>query len=345
MVEKGGRIMQKVCLGRTGLVVNKNGFGALPIQRVPMEDACRILRNAYEHEINFFDTARMYSDSEEKIGIALHAVRKEIIISSKTLATTAEEFWKDLHTSLLNLKTDYLDIYQFHNPTVMPQPGDQNGLYEAMIKAKKQGLIRYIGITNHRLQLALEAINSSLYDTIQFPFSYLATAEEINMVHLCEKENIGFICMKALAGGLITRSDVAYAFLSQYKVAPIWGIQSQQELEEFLSYNEDPPFFDDARKAFVQKEREELSGDFCRGCGYCMPCPVGIKINDCARMALMMRRSPQKFFINYEWYNEMKKIENCLHCGKCKQRCPYRLDIPALLEKNYENYKTFWGEI
>lgn len=170
MVEKGERIMQTVCLGRTGLVVNKNGFGALPIQRVPMEDACRILRNAYEHEINFFDTARMYSDSEEKIGIALNAVRKEIIISSKTLATTAEEFWKDLHASLLNLKTDYLDIYQFHNPTVMPQPGDQNGLYEAMIKAKKQGLIRYIGITNHRLQLVLEAINSSLYDTIQFPF-------------------------------------------------------------------------------------------------------------------------------------------------------------------------------
>ena len=333
--------MEMIRLGRTELHVTKNGFGALPVQRVDKDDAVKILRRAYEGGINYFDTARMYTDSEEKIGLALSDVRENIIISTKTTAKNVESFWRDLNTSLSLLKTDHIDIYQFHNPDFCPKPGDGTGLYEAMLEAKDKGMIRHIGITNHRLSVAEEAVRSGLYETLQFPFSYLAGEKEESLVRLCEKTDVGFICMKALAGGLITRSDVAYAFLAEYPVAPIWGIQRELELEEFLSYNEDPPKMDDEMREFVLREREELIGEFCRGCGYCAPCPQGIEIHTCARMSLLIRRSPVAGCLSESSREKMKKIEDCLSCGKCKQKCPYGLDIPTLLRKNYEDYKTF----
>ena len=162
--------MKTVVLGRTGIEVNRNGFGALPIQRITPEEAGKLLIKAYENGMNFFDTARSYSDSEFKIGLALSDVRENIIIATKTPSTTTEGFWKDLETSLSLLKTDYIDIYQFHNPSFCPKPGDGTGLYEAMVEAKEQGKIRFIGITNHRLHVAKEAVESGLYDTLQFPF-------------------------------------------------------------------------------------------------------------------------------------------------------------------------------
>ena len=188
---------------------------------------------------------------------------------------------------------------------------------------------------------AEEAVRSDLYATLQFPFSYLAGEQEAYLVRLCEEKDVGFICMKALAGGLITHSDVAYAFLDQYPVAPIWGIQKESELDEFLSYNDNPPALTEERLAFIEKERAELAGEFCRGCGYCMPCPVGIEINDCARMSLLLRRSPAAGHLTEAGQARMKKIEDCINCGQCKSRCPYGLDTPALLRKNYEDYKTF----
>ena len=333
--------MDTVRLGRTGLTVSKNGFGALPVQRVDTEEACRILRRAYEGGINYFDTARFYTDSEEKLGIALHDVRDKIILSSKTMATTVEGFWKDLHTSLQLLQTDFIDIYQFHNPAFCPKPGDGTGLYEAMLEAKARGMIRFIGMTNHRLSVAEESVQSGLYDTLQFPFSYLAGEQEEALVHLCAAQDVGFICMKALAGGLITRSDVAYAYLAGFPVAPIWGIQRMQELEEFLSYQENPPALTSERLAYIEAERRELAGNFCRGCGYCMPCPVGIEIHNCARMSLLLRRSPTASHLTPAGQAKMKKIEDCIHCGQCKAKCPYGLDTPSLLQKNYEDYLTF----
>ena len=333
--------MQTVRLGRTNLEVSKNGFGALPIQRISMDEAVALLRRAYEGGINYFDTAYGYSDSEEKLGCALHHVREHIILSTKTPATTAEVFWQHLRTSLQRLQTDYIDIYQFHNPAFCPKPGDGTGLYEAMLEAKAQGLIRHIGITNHRLSVAEEAVRSGLYETLQFPFSYLASEKEEALVHLCREHDVGFICMKALAGGLITHSDAAYAYLAQFPVAPIWGIQRMSELEEFLSYQDAPPALTEERRAFIEKERVELAGDFCRGCGYCMPCPAGIEINTCARMSLLLRRSPAAGHLSEAGQAKMRKIEDCLHCGQCQSRCPYGLDTPALLQRNYEDYKTF----
>ena len=333
--------MKTVRLGRTNITVNFNGFGALPVQRVTMEEAARILRKAYDRGIRFFDTARSYSDSEEKLGNALADVRGEIIIATKTPSTTVEGFWNDLRTSLRLLKTDHVDILQFHNPDFVPKPGDGTGLYEAMLEAKAQGLIRFIGFTNHRLHLAEEAVLSGLYDTLQFPFSYLASEKEIALVRLCEEHDVGFICMKALSGGLITRADAAWAYLAQYPVLPIWGIQRERELDEFLACQDNPPALTEEIAAFIAKERTELVGDFCRGCGYCMPCPVGIQINNAARMSLMLRRAPTAGFLSEYWQAEMARIDKCLNCGQCASRCPYGLDTPALLKKNREDYRSF----
>lgn len=334
--------MKMVTLGRTNITVNRNGFGALPIQRVSAEEAGALLRKAYANGIHFFDTARSYSDSEYKIGLALSDVREQIFIATKTPSVTVEGFWKDLETSLSLLKTDYIDIYQFHNPAFCPKPGDGTGLYEAMLEAKAQGKIRFIGLTNHRLAVAREAVESGLYDTLQFPFCYLADPKDEALVRLCAEKNVGFICMKALSGGLITRSDAAYAYLAQYEnTLPIWGVQRESELDEFLSYNEAPPEMTAEMEEYIKGERKSLMGDFCRGCGYCMPCPAGIEINQCARMSLLLRRSPAATWLSPVWQEKMQKIEDCLHCGKCMQKCPYNLNTPELLAKNYEDYKTF----
>lgn len=334
--------MDLVKLGSTGFTVNKNGFGALPIQRISMDEAARLLRKAYDNGITYFDTARFYTDSEEKIGYAMADIREKIIIATKTGATTAEAFWKDLDTSLGLLKTDYIDLYQFHNPSFCPKPGDGSGLYEAMLEAKRQGKVRHIGITNHRLNVAREAVESGLYETLQFPFSYLASDKDLEIVNLCKEAGMGFICMKALSGGLITDSATAYAYLNQFDhVLPIWGVQKETELDEFISYQTEAPVMTDERREKIRKDKEMLSGDFCRGCGYCLPCPAGIYIPDCARMSLYLRRAPLSVYLGDEYKEKMAKVKDCLHCGQCKKKCPYGLDTPALLEKNYDDFLTF----
>lgn len=332
--------METVRLGKTEIVTNKNGFGALPIQRISDEEAVRIVRRAYEGGITFFDTARFYTDSEHKLGLALSGIRDKVYISSKTAAVTPEAFWKDLETTLTNLKTEYLDIYQFHNPSFCPKPGDGSGVYECMLEAKRQGRIRHIGITNHRLKVAKEAIESGLYETLQFPFCYLATEEDVSLVRACKEKDMGFIAMKGLSGGLITNSAAAYAFEAQFdNVLPIWGVQRMGELEEFLSYIVCPPTMTEEIRALIGKDRRELMGEFCRGCGYCMPCPAGIEINNCARMSLMIRRAPSEAQLTPQMQEKMMKIEGCLHCNKCMSKCPYHLNTPELLQKNLKDYK------
>lgn len=332
--------MSTVTLGRTGITTDRNGFGALPVQRVAKEEAARLLRRAYDGGITFFDTARAYSDSEEKLGYAMSGIRSHIFIATKTAAETADAFWKDLETSLTLLKTDYIDVYQFHNPDFCPRPDDGTGLYEAALKAKEQGKIRFIGLTNHGLEVAREAIDSGLYDTLQFPFCYLSTGPDLDLVRACQEKHIGFIAMKSLSGGLITNAAAAYAFAAQFDdVLPIWGIQKEHELDEFLRFVKEPPAMTDEIRALIERDRLQLSGSFCRGCGYCMPCPVGIEINNCARMSLLLRRSPSASHLSPEGQEKMMKIKECLHCGQCMSKCPYGLDTPELLQRNLKDYE------
>lgn len=332
--------MREITLGKTGITVSQNAFGALPVQRVGIEDAAYLLRKAYDGGMRFFDTARAYSDSEEKLGVAFEGMREQIYIATKTAAKTPEEFRKQLDTSLQLLKTDYIDLYQFHCVGQCYRPGDGTGMYECMLQAKEEGKIRHIGVTAHKLEVAFECVESGLYETLQYPFSYLAAPREIELVQLCREKNVGFIAMKGMAGGLITNSKAAMAYMSQYDhVLPIWGIQREKELDEWLSYMENTPVMDEEIAEFIAKEQKELMGDFCRGCGYCMPCPQDIMINQCARMSLMLRRASSEAWLSEEMQKEMKKIENCIECGACMKKCPYSLNTPELLKKNLEDYK------
>ena len=339
--------MREITLGSTGITTRQNAFGALPIQRDDKDTAVAILRRAYEGGMTFFDTARAYSDSEEKVGEAFHGMREKVYIATKTAAKTPEQFWEQLETSLRMLQTDYIDLYQFHCVGQCYKPGDGTGMYECMLEAKAQGKIRHIGVTAHNIEVAMECVQSGLYETMQFPFSYLSSEKEIALVQACKEANMGYIAMKGLAGGLIHDSKAAMAFMTQFdNVLPIWGVQRMSELEEWLAFMDETPEYTDEIRAFVEKEKLELAGDFCRGCGYCMPCPVGIQINNCARMSLMLRRAPSKAWLTKEMQAEMMKIENCLHCGACASKCPYELNTPELLAKNLADYKkVLAGEI
>lgn len=334
--------MIKVKLGNTGIIVNKNGFGALPIQRVDMENAVKILRMAFDGGVDFFDTARAYSDSEQKLGKAFEGIdRSRYYIATKTTAKTGEQLRKDLETSLKNLKTEYVDIYQLHCAPKCFRPGEEDGVYDAALQAKKEGKIKHIGITAHLLNVAEEAIASGLYETLQFPFAYISSEKEIALVKKCEAAGMGFLGMKGLAGGLLTNSKLCYWFACQHEaVLPLWGIQKESELAEFLSYQDNPPVMDEEMKAVYEKDLKELSGDFCRGCGYCMPCPKGIQINNCARISQLLRRSPSANWLSEEWQANMAKIKECIHCNQCASKCPYGLDTPKLLEKNLEDYEN-----
>ena len=337
--------MDKIKLGRTNLMVTRSGFGALPVQRVSFEEAKNILRKAYDNGINFFDTARAYSDSEEKIGYSLSDVRNEIIIATKSHAKDRKTLLEHLQISLKNLKTDYVDILQLHNPGILPDPEDPEGLYAGLLEAKEKGLVRFIGITNHKIKNAMDAAASGLYDTVQFPLSSLSADIDLKLIEECKKRNVGLIAMKALSGGLITNAASAFSFLRQFdNVVPIWGIQRETELDEFISLEKNPPPLDESMWSIINKDRTELSGDFCRACGYCLPCPAGIEIPTCARISLLLKRAPYQGFLEDSFKEKMELINNCIECGHCKNHCPYKLDTPNLLKRELKNYNEFYAK-
>ena len=337
--------MKKIRLGKTSLMVGASSFGALPIQRLSMQDAVRLLRRAYDGGINYFDTANAYSDSEEKIGNALSDVRHEIILSTKSGAKDKQTLLQHIELSLRRMKTDYIDILQLHNPQILPDPEDPDSTYGGLLEAQKKGWIRFIGITNHSAEYAREAVLSDKYDTLQYPFSMLSSKRDVELVELARGHDMGFIAMKALSGGLVSNAAAAFSFMKQYPtVVPIWGIQRESELDEFLALEKNPPAYDEHMKALIEKDRKELAGDFCRGCGYCLPCAVGIDIPTSARMKFLLRRAPYQQFLTDEKRDGMLKIEDCIHCDACKSRCPYGLDTPALLRENLEDYLQFYQE-
>ncbi|MDR2892150.1 MAG: aldo/keto reductase [Deltaproteobacteria bacterium] len=338
--------MDKIRLGKTELMVSRSGFGAIPIQRISDEDSTTLLRAAFAGGINFYDTARGYSTSEHKIGLALGHVRKDIIIATKSGAETGEELEEHLETSLAQLGTDYIDIYQFHNPAFFPRPGDANGVYDAALRAKAAGKIRHIGVTNHRLALAKEMAQSGLFETVQFPMSSLATDDELELVHLCKAHDVGFIAMKGLAGGLIINAKTTFAFLRQLgNVVPIWGMQLLSQLEEFLRYEQNPPALDEEIWKQIHQDRKTLAGDFCRACGYCQPCPVGIVIPAAARMEVMLGRADWRMLSGEYGQEIMGKVKDCVECGRCRSKCPYKLDVPALLKANLAFFEDFCSKL
>ena len=335
--------MKTVILGKTGLEVTKPAMGCLPVQRCSEDDAVRLLRAAYEGGIKYFDTANMYTDSEKKIGLALSDVRNDIVISTKSAAPTGKGVLEHIENSLNMMKTDYIDLFQFHQIKEVPDFEDPDGIYAAALEAKKKGYIRHIGFTSHRVDVAEQAIDSGMFETCQFPFSYISSDRDLALAERCRENNMGYIAMKGLAGGLLTNVRACHAFMNCYdNVVPIWGIQRMEELQQWLDVAEEDPQMDDELAAFIESERKQLAGSFCRSCGYCMPCTVGIEIRNCARMDMLLRRSPWQQYMTDEWYAKMQQINDCVGCGLCSSRCPYGLDTPKLLKYMLKDYNEFY---
>ena len=334
--------MKKIRLGKTELLVSKTAMGCLPLQRCTTDEAVRLIRSAYEGGITFFDTANHYTDSEHKIGLALSDVRDKVVLATKSMARDRDTVLKHIENSLRELKTDYIDLFQFHNAPKMPDPEDPEGAYAAAAEAKKRGWIRHIGVTTHRADVAEQCIASGNFESLQFPFSYISADRDIALAEKCLNADMALIAMKGLAGGLLTNVRACHAFMKQFdNVVPIWGIQRQEELEQWLAVSEEDPSLDDALKEVIEKDRTSLSGSFCRGCGYCLPCTVGIQINMAARMQLLLNRSVWQSFVTPEWRKKMDLINDCVNCGLCSSRCPYELDTPALLKANLKAYNEF----
>lgn len=335
--------MKTITLGKTGLVVTKPAMGCLPVQRCDKAEAVKLLRAAYEGGINYFDTANAYTDSEEKIGLALADVRDRLVISTKSAAKDRAGVIAHIENSLRMMKTDYIDLFQFHQVPAVPDKEDPNGPYAGALEAKARGLIGHIGITSHRVDVAEACIADGSFETIQFPFSYISSERDLALAEKCREAGLGFIAMKGLAGGMLTNARACAAFMNMYdNVAPIWGIQSMDELNQWLRLSEEEPQMDAELDAFIKKERQELSGSFCRSCGYCMPCPVGIEIRNCARMDMLLRRSPWQQYMTEEWRQKMEKINDCIGCRSCSSKCPYELDTPNLLKYMLKDYREFY---
>lgn len=331
-------------LGKTGLTVTRPAMGCLPIQRCSEDEAVSILQKAYEGGIRYYDTANAYTDSEKKIGLALSDVRESIVISTKSAGTDKNTVLSHIENSLKMMKTDYIDLFQFHQVQSVPDPDDPEGAYAGALEAKRRGWIRHIGFTSHRVDVAEQCIASGNFETCQFPFSYISGERDLALADKCREAGMGFIAMKGLAGGLLTNARACHAFMNCYdNVVPIWGIQKPEELEEWLAVAKEDPVLDDELNSVIRKDREELAGTFCRSCGYCMPCTVGIEIRNCARMNMLLRRSPWQQYMTDEWYAKMQKINDCINCRKCVSKCPYGLDQPSLLKYMLKDYNEFYA--
>ena len=337
--------MRTIRLGKTGLTVTSPAMGCLPVQRRSLEEGAALIRAAYEGGIRYFDTANSYTDSEEKIGLALHDVRDRVVLSTKSMARDRAGVLAHIETSLRRMRTDYIDLFQFHNVPALPDPDDPDGAWAGAAEAKARGWIRHIGLTTHRIGVAEEAVASGRFETLQFPFSYLSSDRDLALAAGCAEADVGFIAMKGLAGGLLTNARACHAFMKRYpNVVPIWGIQHRHELDEWLAAAREDPDLDDELSSVIRADREQLAGEFCRSCGYCMPCPVGIDIKNAARMNMLLRRSPWRQYYSPEWREKMERVEDCRECRSCASQCPYGLDTPRLLKFMLKDWREFFEE-
>ncbi len=328
-------------LGKTDLIISEVGFGCIPIIRLEVNEAVDVLRHAFSKGINFFDTANAYHDSEMKIGKALKEHRKEIVLATKTGRRDGAGATKHLEKSLRLLQTDYIDLFQFHQVGKQEEweaifaPG---GAMEAVLKAREQGKIRHIGITSHSYPLALQSIKAELFATIMFPFSFIEDSASGEMLSLAEEKEIGFLAMKIFGGGVIDNANLAFKFLRQHPAAiPIPGFDSLEYIDEVLAIYEQPNIVSEKDVELIETYRQDLGSGFCRRCEYCQPCAQGVIITPAMSYPVIVKRMSPSVSVQY-FKNPMESVTRCTGCGECITRCPYELNIPDIIQRNYKIY-------
>ena len=335
-------------LGRTGLKVSEVGFGCIPIIRLQTDEAVKVLRHAYDKGINFYDTANMYRDSEAKIGKALSPVRDKIFIASKTARRDAAGLRSHLENSLRMLKTDYLDLYQFHqvaNDTEWEKIIKEGGAWEEARKAKEEGKIRFLGVSSHNLPMAIKLVKTGLFSTVQFAFNFIEP-DAANELHPYARENgIGVLIMKPFAGGFIDNASIAFKYLRQFPgILPIPGYDSVKSIDEIISFYEQPNEVTENDWKIMERYRQELGTLFCRRCEYCQPCPQGVIITPAMGYPVVAGRMSPKVAVDFLKF-VMESVNKCTECGLCVEKCPYELPIPELLKKHYDMYETHRAEL
>jgi predicted aldo/keto reductase-like oxidoreductase len=332
--------MDKIRLGRTGLMVSRLGFGGIPIQRDTEDEAVAVVRRCLDLGITYIDTANGYTTSEERIGKAVAGRRDRVVIATKSGGRTREDLEKHLALSLQRLQTDYIDIYQFHgvnNAQHLEAILAPNGLLSLVEDAKRAGKVRHIGITCHQMDIAKQAIASDKFETMMFPFNFITDEAATELLPLARQHDVGFIVMKPLAGGMLDNARICFQYLFQFPdILPIPGIEKVGEIEEIVDILEKSPMMTEAERAEMTRYKQELGHRFCHRCDYCQPCTMKIPISTVLTSASFAKRLPEERFFGDMVAKAMDAAANCADCGECEERCPYRLPIREMLDEQVQ---------
>ena len=327
--------MEYITLGKTGLNISRLGFGGIPIQKVDAATTKELIKAMLEKGINYIDTARGYTVSEEYLGEALEGVRDRFVLATKSMARTKEAMASDINTSLNNLKTDYIDIYQIHNPSIeqLEQVMAPGGALEALYEAKETGKIGHLGLTAHTMEVFEKAISLEWVETIMFPYNIVETQGE-ELMRKCTEKNIGFIVMKPLAGGAIDDPELALRFICHNPDVSVVipGMYDLKEIDQNLAAVENTAPLSDAEFKKIDKLRAQLGTNFCRRCNYCQPCAIGINISQIFILQGYFDRYGLKDWAKDRYNTLPVKAKECIECGACESRCPYNLPIRQMLK-------------
>ena len=333
--------MEYRILGKTGLRVSRLGLGGIPIQRIDAEGARTLVHKMAELGVNYIDTARGYTVSEEYLGYALEGIRDKFVLATKGRATSREDMLSDIDKSLHNLRTDYIDLYQFHNPSAQAleeilAPG---GALEGAMEAKEAGKIGHLGITTHSAAIFAKALELPWVETIMFPYNIVENQGQ-ELIEKCHEKNIGFICMKPLAGGAIEDGHLALRYIAanEHVTEIIPGMAEPRELEDNLSGISDTSPLTEEELAAFQRIRDQLGTQFCRRCNYCAPCTVGISIPSAFLFEGYLSRYGLEDWARDRYKAMAHTAGECIGCGQCETRCPYHLPIRDMLKKTAEKF-------
>ena len=328
--------MEYSVLGKTGLKISRMGFGGIPIQKIDAQGTKKLMRGLLDAGINYIDTARGYTVSEEYLGFALEGIRQHFVLATKSMSRDREAMAKDIETSLRNLRTDYIDLYQVHNPGLadLEKVCAPGGALEALTAAKNAGKIGHLGVTVHTLEVFEKALELPWVETIMFPYNIVETQGE-SLIHRCAEKNIGFICMKPLAGGAIDDATLALRFILQNPdiSVVIPGMAEEAELTQNIAAVCDTSPLTQEEMEKIQAIRDSLGTEFCRRCNYCAPCTVGVPISAVFLMEGYLARYGLEDWARARYNGLAKTASDCIGCGVCETRCPYNLPIREMLKR------------
>ena len=340
--------MDKIRFGKTNLMVSKIAFGGIPIERRSVKDAVEVVRGAIDLGINFIDTANGYTDSEEKIGLAIKGMpRDSLVIASKSFARDKKTFFEHLDLTLKRLGTDYVDIYQHHNMATQADydkiMGD-GGAFEGMTEAVKAGKIRFPGFSSHDIPSAIRFMRDGKFAAVQLTFNYVEDEAANEAIPLAKELDIGFIAMKPFGGGLLSDAKLSIKYLSQFdSIVPDPGIEKLSEIEEIVRIYEAGEKFTAEDAAAIEKIKAEMGDVWCHRCDYCKPCPQDISISNVFSVETFIKRLPLKRALLFSEKN-MEAAKNCTACGECIPRCPYKLNIPELIKEKVVIWEKYLAD-